>query len=190
MTSEPERISAWFAASTPSPEESMTVWRRTPDFPRRLPTGITFDVVLAPLTLVEMAYGILRQYEQTVGPAVRFTNLTTAAVLVPLGTAARWGNLVAGTPWLDRSAAPGCLGAGHAVRIPGLAPSAQGVPVDWLEAPSAESAIGDAPLLTAPVQLVRCLAEARSLLASGDVRSPLSRAVSAVRAVPLAPQRA
>ncbi|MFJ9112611.1 hypothetical protein [Streptomyces sp. NPDC102283] len=46
-TSEPELMSAWFAASTPSPEESLTVWRRTPDFPRRLPTGITFDVVLA-----------------------------------------------------------------------------------------------------------------------------------------------
>ncbi|MCX4501184.1 hypothetical protein AB0G82_17280 [Streptomyces anulatus] len=190
VASEPDRMSAWFAASTPSPEESMTAWRRTPDFPRRLPTGITFDVVLAPPALVEMAYRILRQYEQTVGPAVRFTNLATAAVLVPPGTAARWGNLVAGASWPDRSAVPACLGAGHAVRIPGLAPSAQGVPVDWLEAPSAESAIGDAPLLTAPVQLVRCLAEARSLLTPGDVRSPISRAASAVRAVLLAPQRA
>ncbi|WP_329355401.1 hypothetical protein [Streptomyces anulatus] len=190
VTREPERMSAWFAASTPSPEESINVWRRTPDFPRRLPTGITFDVVLAPLALVEMAYRILRQYEQTGGPAVRFTNLATAAVLVPPGTATHWGNLVAGTPWLDRSAAPACLGAGHAVRIPGLAPSAQGVPVEWLEAPSAESAIGDVPLLTAPVQLVRCLAEACSLLAPGDVRSSFFRAASTVRAVPLATQRA
>lgn len=103
-TSEPEFMSAWFAASTPSPEESLAIWRRTPDFPRRLPTGITFGVVLAAPDLVEMTYGILRQYEQTVGPAVRFTNLATAAVLVPPGTAARWGNLVAGASWLDRNA--------------------------------------------------------------------------------------
>ncbi|MER5210932.1 hypothetical protein ABT063_10210 [Streptomyces sp. NPDC002838] len=189
VTGEPERLSAWFAAATPSPAESMSAWHRTPDFPRRLPTGITFDVVLAHRTLVELAYDILRRYEQTVGPAVRFTNLTTAAVLVPPGTAARWGKLVAGASWLDRSAVPMCLGAGHAVRIPGLTPSAQGVPVEWLEAPNTESAIGDAPLLTAPVQLVRCLAEARSLLAPDDERSPLSRAVSAVRAVLRAPQR-
>ncbi|MDJ0466045.1 hypothetical protein [Streptomyces sp. H27-C3] len=187
VTGEPERLSAWFAAATPSPAESMNAWLRTPDFPRRLPTGINFDVVLAPLTLIELAYDILRRYEQTVGPAVRFTNLTTAAVLVPPGTAARWGSLVAGASWYD--AVPTCLGTGHAVRIPGLAPSAPGVPVAWLEAPSAESVVGDAPLLTAPVQLVRCLAEARSLLTPDDERSPLSRAVSAVRAVLRSPQR-
>lgn len=189
VTGEPERLSAWFAAATPSPAESMSAWRRTPNFPRRLPTGITFDVVLAPRTAVELAYDILRRYEQTVGPAVRFTNLTTAAILVPPGTAARWGNLVVGASWLDRSAVPTCLGIGHAVRIPGLAPSAQGVPVEWLEAPSAESTVGDTPLLTAPVQLVRCLAEARSLLTPEDEQSPLSRAVAAVRAVLRAPQR-
>lgn len=189
VAGEPERLSEWFASATPSPAESMSAWRRTPNFPRRLPTGITFDVVLAPRPLIELAYDILFRYEQTVGPAVRFTNLTTAAVLVPSGTAARWGRLVAGDSWRNRSAVPTCLGTGHAVRIPGLAPSAQGVPVEWLEAPSTDSAIGGAPLLTAPVQLVRCLAEARSLLTPDDERSPLSRAVSAVRVVLRAPQR-
>lgn len=183
VTGESERVSAWFAATPPSPVESMTAWRRTPGFPRRLPTGITFDVVLAHRALVELSYDILRRYEQTVGPAVRFTNLTAAAVLVPPGTAARWGKLIAGASWLDRCAVPMCLGAGHSVRIPGLAPSGQDVPVEWLEVPSTESAIGDAPLLTAPVQLVRCLSEARFLLAPDDGRSPFSRAVSAVRSV-------
>jgi hypothetical protein len=189
VTGEHQCLSAWFAAATPAPEESMSAWRLAPDYPRRLPTGVTFDVVLAHCSLVELAYDILRRYEQTVGPAVRFTNLTTAAVLVPPGTAVRWSKLVTGASWPDRKAVPTCLGAGHAVRIPGLAPSAQGVPVEWLEAPNTESAIGDSPLLTAPVQLVRCLAEARSLLAPDDERSPLSRAASAVRAVLRAPQR-
>ncbi|MFF8917420.1 hypothetical protein ACF08M_29955 [Streptomyces sp. NPDC015032] len=189
MTGEHDRLSAWFAAATPSPAESMSAWLHAPDFPRRLPTGITFDVVLAHCSLIELAYDILRRYEQTVGPAVRFTNLTTAAVLVPPGTADRWGKLITGVSWLEEKAVPTCLGTGHAVRIPGITPSTQSVPVEWLEAPSTESAIGDAPLLTAPVQLVRCLAEARSLLAPDDEWGPLSRAASAVRAVLQAPQR-
>lgn len=189
VTGEHERLSAWFAAATPAPADSMAAWRLAPDCPRRLPTGITFDVVLAHRSLVELAYDILRGYEQTVGPAIRFTNLTTAAVLVPPGTEARWPRLVTGSSWIERKAVPICLGRGHAVRIPGIAPLAQGGPVEWLESPGTELATGDAPLLTAPVQLVRCLAEARSLLAPDDERTPLSGAVSAVRAVLRAPLR-
>ncbi|MER6723123.1 hypothetical protein [Streptomyces halstedii] len=108
VTGEPERLSAWFAAATPSPTESMSSWRRTPNFPRRLPTGVAFDVVLAFRTLIELAYDILRRYAQTVGPAVRFTNLATAAVLAPPGTPDRWSNLFVGGSWLDRSAVPTC----------------------------------------------------------------------------------
>ncbi|QUI32612.1 hypothetical protein H9W91_18415 [Streptomyces alfalfae] len=189
VAGEHERLSAWFAAATPSPADSMSAWSLAPDFPRRLPTGVNFDVVLAHRALVELAYDILRRYEQTVGPAVRFTNLTTAAVLVPPGTTDRWSGLVAGSSWPDWKAVPTCLGRGHAVRIPGIALLAQGIPVEWLEKPNTESVIGDAPLLTSPAQLVRCLAEARSLLAPEDERSPLTRAVSAVRAVLRAPQR-
>ncbi|MFF7705440.1 hypothetical protein [Streptomyces lydicus] len=188
-TGENERLSTWFAAATSSPDVSMAAWGLTPKSPRRLSTGITFDVVLAERPLVELTHEILRRYEQTVGPAIRFTNLITAAVLVPPGTAARWSDLVANSTWPDHKAVPICLGRGHAVRIPGLLPVASGSPVEWLEEPGNESAVGEAPLLTSPVQLVRCLAEARSLLSPDTERSPLSRAVSAVRAVLRTPQR-
>ncbi|MGY5131951.1 hypothetical protein ACWGJW_05995 [Streptomyces nigrescens] len=188
-TGEHERLSAWFAAATSSPAASMAAWRLTPHSPRRLSIGITFDVVLAERTLVELTYEILRRYEQTLGPAIRFTNLTTVAVLVPPGTATRWSGLVASARWSDHKALPICIGRDHAVRIPGISPAASGVLVEWLQAPSADSAIGGAPLLTSPAPLVRCLAEARSLLAADDERSPLNRAVSAVRAVIRSPQR-
>lgn len=188
-TGEHERLSAWFAAATSSPAVSMAAWRLTPDYPRRLSTGITFDVVLAERPLAELTYEILRRYEQTLGPAVRFTNLTTAAVLVPLGTAARWSGLVANSTWPDHEAIPTCIGRDHAIHVPGISPRDSGTRVEWLEAPSTETAIGSAPLLTSPVPLVRCLAEARSLLAPDDERRPLSRAVSAVRAVIRSPQR-
>ncbi|MFH8407611.1 hypothetical protein ACH4FX_22875 [Streptomyces sp. NPDC018019] len=185
---EHERLSAWFATATPAPVEALTAWRLNSRYPRRLSTGITFDVVLADRSLVELSYKILRRYEQTLGPALRFTNLTTAAVLVPPGTAARWSGLVSGSSWTNRRI-PVCLGWGHAIRIPGTSPPPQGVSVEWLQAPSTESAIGGAPLLTSPVPLVRCLAEARSILYPDEQRSPLGRAVSAVRAVLRSPQR-
>jgi hypothetical protein len=161
----------------------MSDWRRAPHYPRRLSTGITFDIVLAPSSLVGLAYNVLNRYEQTVGPAVRFTNLNTAAVLVPLGTAARWRHLVTSASGLDGQAVPTCLGTGHAVRIPGIVPSGHDVPVEWLKPPSVDAVVGGAPLLTAPVQLVRCLAEARSLLALNDQRIPLNEAASAIQAV-------
>jgi hypothetical protein len=190
VTGDNESLSAWFAKAASSLAESIAAWQLTPGFPRHLSTGITFDVVLADRSLVELSYEILRRYEQTVGPAVRFTNLTTAAVLVPAGTQARWNRLSTGSSWPDWKAVPTCLGRGHAMRIPGIAPLEPGVPMEWLKAPSTESAIGDAPLLTSPVPLVRCLAEARSILTpDDDERSPLSRAVSAVRAILRTPQR-
>lgn len=191
-TGEHERLSAWFAGATPSPVESMATWRLAPDCPRRLATGITFDVVLARSSLIELSYNILRRYGQTVGPAIRFTSLPTAAVLVPAGTAARWSRLITDTSWSDRTAVPMpiCLGRGHAVHIPGTTLLAQDAPVEWLEAPNGDLTIGDAPLLTAPVQLVRCLTEARSLLTPpGDGRNSPGRAVSVVRVALPAPQR-
>ncbi|MFI7095406.1 hypothetical protein [Streptomyces lydicus] len=188
-TGEHERLSAWFAAATSSPAASMAAWRLTPHIPRQLSIGITFDVVLAERSLVELTYEILRQYEQTLGPAIRFTNLSTVAVLVPPGTAARWSGLVANATWSSHKALPICIGRDHTVRIPGISPAASGVLVEWLQAPSTDSAIGGAPLLTSPAPLVRCLAEARSLLAPDDERSPLGRAVSAVRAVIRSTQR-
>ncbi|MFE7114551.1 hypothetical protein ACFU99_03905 [Streptomyces sp. NPDC057654] len=189
VTGEHRSLSAWFAAATPSPADALTTWRLAPQHPRRLATGIIFDVVLADRALVELAYEILHRYQQTLGPAIRFTNLTTAAVLVPAGTQVRWARLMANSSWPERIVAPVCLGRDHALRIPGLLPLESNMQVEWLEAPNIESAIGDAPFLTSPAQLVRCLAEARSLLTPDDERSTLSRAVSAVRAVLHTPQR-
>ncbi|MGI5260899.1 hypothetical protein [Streptomyces angustmyceticus] len=186
---EHERLSAWFAAATSSPGESIAAWRLSPHKPRRIPTGITFDIVLAERALGERTYEILRQYEQTLGPAIRFTNLTTVAILVPPGTAARWSGLVANSTWSDHNSLPICIGRDHAIRIPAISPDASGVLVEWLQAPSTESAIGGAPLLTSPAPLVRCLAEARSLLTPDAERGPLSRALSGVRAVIRSTQR-
>ncbi|MFI2790867.1 hypothetical protein ACH5A0_34425, partial [Kitasatospora sp. NPDC018614] len=79
-------LSVWFSTATPCPDTAASLWQENPHLPRRLECGVTFDVVLADRQLIEAAYRLLAQYEQPLGPAVRFTSLRSAAVLVPNGT--------------------------------------------------------------------------------------------------------
>ncbi|MGW1815351.1 hypothetical protein ACWCQM_17560 [Streptomyces sp. NPDC002125] len=149
---------------------------------------MTFDVVLADRQLIEAAYRLLIQYEQPLGPAVRFTSLRSAAVLVPSGTVESWSSLVAASQWPSGLPRPTCLGKGHAILVPAPTPrSATGV-AQWLVPPDDDQAIGGAPLLTSPAPLARCLAEALSLHAPAE-RAPLRRAVAVVRSALPSPRR-
>ncbi|MEU0942298.1 hypothetical protein ABZ379_05795 [Streptomyces canus] len=185
---EHELVSAWLSAATGHPETATTLWRENPHLPRRLRCGLTFDIVLADRSLIEAAYRLLDQYEQPLGPAVVFTNLRSAAVLVPRGTGAGWSGLMAASQWPARSPRPACLGEGHAIRVPALAPRPTSGFVRWLVSPDGEQSVGGTPLLTSPAPLARCLSEAGALLAPPEP-TPLSRAVSAVRSVLPSPKR-
>ncbi|MFJ2110919.1 MULTISPECIES: hypothetical protein [unclassified Streptomyces] len=68
VTGEHERLSTWFATAAPAPTDALATWRLTPHYPRRLSTDITFDVVLADHSLVELSYKILHRYEQNLKP--------------------------------------------------------------------------------------------------------------------------
>ncbi|MET7573374.1 hypothetical protein ABZT04_33490 [Streptomyces sp. NPDC005492] len=183
---EAEALSAWFATATPKPETAVSLWRENPHLPRRLKCGVTFDVVMADRSLIKKAYGLLAQYEQPLGPAVLFTSLRSAAVLVPVGTALRWNGLMATAQWPERRPRPACLSDGHMIIVP--APRPAGLLAQWLEPPDDEQAIGGTPLLTSPVPLARCITEAQALLGPTE-RTPLRRTVSAVRSLLHSPQR-
>ncbi|MEV7885131.1 hypothetical protein ACWD3I_25600 [Streptomyces sp. NPDC002817] len=185
---EHEIVSAWLSAATSHPEAATALWHENPHLPRRLRGGMTFDIVLADRSLIHAAYRLLNQYEQPLGPAVVFTNLRSAAVLVPRGTGACWYSLMAASQWPDRLPRPACLGEGHAILVPALAPRPTSGIVRWLVPPDGEQSVGGTPLLTSPAPLARCLSEAGVLLASPE-RTPLSRAVSAVRSVLPSPKR-
>lgn len=118
---ESEQLSAWFAAATPSPDTAIELWRQNPHLPCRLVSGIIFEVVLADRRLVELAYDVLHQYQQPLGPAVAFANLSSAAVLIPRGTGVRWNDLMATSHWPGRIAL-----LGKAVRRTGAATRAYG----------------------------------------------------------------
>ncbi|MFI0219091.1 hypothetical protein [Streptomyces lydicus] len=182
-------VSAWLSAATVHPAASADLWQENPHIPRRLLCGVTFDIVLADRQLIETAYQLLAQYEQPLGPALTFVNLRSAAVLVPPGTTVRWNGLVAASQWSERLPRPACLGTGHAILVPALAPQPTAGHVHWLISPDNEQGIGGAPLLTSPVPLARCLAEARALHTAA-LRSPLSRVVSVVKAVLPSSERA
>jgi hypothetical protein len=182
-------VSKWFSLAAPYPGMASGLWQENPHLPRRLACGVTFDIVLAGLPLIESAYRLLARYEQPLGPAVTFTNLRSAAVLVPLGTSARWPGLMSASQWPERVPRPACLGLNHAILIPALAPRPTAGLVRWLVPPDDEQTIGGTPLLTSPVPLARCLAEAHAPLVSPVERTPLSRAVSAVRSVLPSPKR-
>jgi hypothetical protein len=186
---ESERLSAWFAAAAPEPAHAVGLWRLNPHLPRRLLSGITFDVVLADRPLVELAYRILRRYQQPLGPAVLFAGLSSAAVLVPHGTEARWSDLVANSSWPERLSRPICLGRGHTIQVPALSPRLADVAARWLEQPDENLATGRGPLLTSPAPLARCLAEACTLLATGTELTSLRRAVPAGQSALRASQR-
>ncbi|MEU9167668.1 hypothetical protein AB0D34_07695 [Streptomyces sp. NPDC048420] len=185
---EHEIVSAWFSVATGHPETATGVWHENPHLPRRLGCGMTFDIVLTDRCLIEAAYRLLDQYEQPLGPAVVFTNLRSAAVLVPRGTGEVWYSLMAASQWPDRLPRPACLGEGHAILVPALAPRPTSGIVRWLVPPDGEQSVGGTPLLTSPAPLARCLSEACALLAPPE-RTPLSRAVSAVRSVLPSPKR-
>ncbi|MET9293069.1 hypothetical protein [Streptomyces sp. NPDC003077] len=182
-------MSSWLAAATPTPEIAIERWRQNPHLPRRLTSGITFDIVLADQRIVELAYEILRRYQQQLGPAVAFANLGSAAVFVPRGTAVRWNALMAASHWPERMRRPACLGQGHAIRVPAPSPPPFPVVARWLEAPGDCLSIGRGPLLTSPAPLSRCLAEARSVLMPNNERTPMRRALCAVRSALRTPQR-
>ncbi|MFM9647779.1 hypothetical protein ACKI1S_16725 [Streptomyces galilaeus] len=179
---EHETVSAWFSAATAHPETATALWHENPHLPRRLGCGLTFDIVLSDRSLIEAAYRLLDQYEQPLGPAVLFSNLRHAAVLVPRGTGAGWYGLMAASQWPERLPRPACLGEGHAILVPALVPRPTFGLVRWLVPPDGEQSVGGVPLLTSPVPLARCLSEAGALLAPVE-RTPLSRAVSAFRSV-------
>jgi hypothetical protein len=178
---ETEALSAWFATATPHPRTAINVWRENPHRPRRLQCGVAFDVVMADRNLIGTAYQLLAEYEQPLGPAVLFTNLRFAVVLVPLGTAPRWHDLMAAAQWPERRPRPVCLSGGHVILVP--APQPAGLLARWLEPPDDEQAIGGTPLLTSPVPLARCLMEAEALLGPAERTTALRRTVSAVRSL-------
>ncbi|GGZ73430.1 hypothetical protein GCM10010389_08790 [Streptomyces echinoruber] len=183
---EAEALSAWFAAATSDPDTSVSRWRENPHLPRRLQCGMTFDVVMADRSLIDTAYRLLAEYEQPLGPAVQFTALRSAAVLVPVGTAVRWPRLVGTAQWPERRPRPVCLSAGHMILVPAPAPT--GHLAQWLEPPDVEQLTGGTPLLTSPVPLARCITEAQALL--GPTQRPsLRRTTSAVRSLLHALQR-
>ncbi len=173
-------LSVWFSTATPCPDTAASWWQENPHLPRRLKCGVTFDVVMADRQLIEAAYRLLDQYEQPLGPAVRFTSLRSAAVLVPSGTVESWSSLVAASQWPSGLPRPACLGLGHAILVPAPAPRLATGVAQWLVPPDEEQAIGGAPLLTSPAPLARCLAEALTLHAPAE-QTPLRRAVAVVR---------
>lgn len=178
---EAKALSAWLAAATPDPSVASDQWLKDLHLPRLLACGSTFDVVLADRPLIETAYQLLAQYEQPLGPAVTFTNLRSAAVLVPCGTGKRWNGLVAASQWPEGVLRPACLSTGHTILVPALAPR----PTDgsqWLVAPDYEQAIGGTPPLTSPAPLARCLAEACSARTPMK-RAPMNWAVPAVKLI-------
>ncbi len=183
---ETEALSAWFATAAPDPNTAIALWEENPHLPRRLQCGVAFDIVMADRSLVGMAYRLLAQYEQPLGPAVLFTNLRSAAVLVPVGTASRWHGLMATAKWPERQPRPACLSVGHVILVPSSRPAS--LLARWLEPPDDEQIIGGAPLLTSPVPLARCITEAQALLGPSK-RPPLRRTVSAVRTLLHSPQR-
>jgi hypothetical protein len=187
---ESDALSAWFAAAAPCPDTAARLWQENPHLPRCLRCGITFDVVFAERRLLKPAYGLLARYDQPLGPAVLFTKVSSAAVLVPRGTSERWNGLMANVRWPARLPRPRCVGSDNVLLIP--APRPSGLRVRWLVAPDEEQAIGGAPLLTSSAPLARCLTEACALLASARrpaPRTPLRRAASLVRSVLPSPQR-
>ena len=175
-------LSVWFSAATPCPATSTGLWRTNPYLPRRLECGVTFDIVLADRHLIEAAYRLLAEYEQPLGPAVAFTSLRSAAVRVPCGTSESWSSLMAASQWPGRLPRPACLGERHAILVPAPAPRSGAGVARWLVPPDDEQVIGGTPLLTSPAPLARCLAEALTLHLPLE-RSPLSRAMTAVRSV-------
>ncbi|MFF8431077.1 hypothetical protein ACF07Y_39275 [Streptomyces sp. NPDC016566] len=183
---EAEALSAWFAAATPDPNTAVNLWRENPHLPRRLRCGVTFDIVMADGALIAAAYQFLTEYEQPLAPAVQFTSLRSAAVLVPAGTAPKWQGLMATAQWPERRPRPVCLSAEHMIIVP--APRPAGRLVQWLEPPDVEQGIGGTPLLTSPAPLARCITEAQALLGPTP-RTPLRRTVSAFRSLLHSPQR-
>ncbi|MFE1856269.1 hypothetical protein [Streptomyces sp. NPDC059489] len=181
-------LSAWFAAATPDPDTAVNLWREYPHRARRLWCGVTFDIVMADRSLIAVAYRLLAKYEQPLGPAVQFTSLRSAAVLVPAGTAQKWQGLMATAQWPERRPRPVCLSTGHRIIVP--APLPAGWLVQWLEPPDVEQGIGGIPLLTSPAPLARCITEAKALLGPPP-RPPLRRTVSAssFRSLLHSPQR-
>ncbi|MDT3395241.1 hypothetical protein RKE29_01010 [Streptomyces sp. B1866] len=174
---ESERLSAWLATATTEPAAAVDLWRRNPNRPRCLLSGIAFDAVLADRRLVELAYDILRRYGQPLGPAVLGAHRGFAAVLVPYGTEPRWNDLMATVRWAERLSRPTCLGRGQAVQVPPLSLGRADTVVRWLEAPDDDLPMGSGPLLTSPAPLARCLAEARSLLPLTTERTTSGRTV-------------
>jgi hypothetical protein len=158
-----------------------------PGLPRRLQCGVAFDVVMADRYLISTAYRLLAEYEQPLGPAVLFSCLRSAVVLVPLGTAPRWNGLMATAQWPERRPRPVCLSGGYVILVPAPEPAA--LLAQWLEPPDDEQAIGGTPLLTSPVPLARCLMEAQALLSLTERNTALRRTVSTVRSFLHSPQR-
>ena len=154
---EDEALTQWFALAATPPEIAPT-WQLELHAPRLLSCGITFDIVLCDRTLAEEAYRLLRSYEQTLGPAVLLPALRLVAVLVPPRTAARWSELMAATQWPDRRPRPRCLGSGHIICVPAMAPPVAGS-AQWFQEPEAEASVGFAPALTAsrldPIEALR-----------------------------------
>lgn len=188
VDAESAALSVWFSAAAPCPAAATALWQTNPHLPRRLECGVTFDIVLADRQLIEAAFRLLAQYEQPLGPAVRFTSLRSAAVLVPCGTSGSWNSLIAASQWPGRLFRPACLGQGHAILVPAPAPRSGAGVARWLVPPDDEQVIGGTPLLTSPAPLARCLAEALALRAPLE-RSPLGRAVTAVKSVLPSPRR-
>ncbi|MET9731993.1 hypothetical protein ABZZ79_15470 [Streptomyces sp. NPDC006458] len=90
---------------------------------------------------------------------------------------------MATSAWPERVPRPTCLGPGNAILVPALAPRPTAGLARWLVPPDDEQTIGGTPLLTSPVQLARCLSEARTALTRPAEPTPLSRAMSAVMSV-------
>ncbi|CAM5312681.1 hypothetical protein [Streptomyces abikoensis] len=161
--------SSWLAQAAVDPRAAPSVWAMNPTQPRRLLCGVLFDVVLCRQPLAEIAYRFLDLYEQPVGPAVVIPALITAAVFVPAGTEDRWPVLMESAQWPPSAPRPTCLGRQHAIRVPPLS-RASASAAQWLEPPEVEE--GFPPYLTGPVQLARCLVEARELLSQARSEHP------------------
>ncbi|WP_414169176.1 hypothetical protein ACMATS_25240 [Streptoverticillium reticulum] len=186
-------LTSWLAKAAPHPDTAATAWTLNPALPRRLRTGVTFDVVLAERPLVEAAYRILERYEQPLGPALVFPPLRLGVILVPCGTSTRWSELVSTPEWGPHTRRPACLGRNHMIQVPASAPTATSTS-RWLQPPDDDLTPGLAPFLTAPVQLVRCLAEASRLVRpQSDRPAPASslrkKAAVVARTVLLTPRR-
>lgn len=114
----------------------------------------------------------------------------TSEILVPLGAADRWQPVMATSRWPDRFPRPKCLGrrGEHKIQVPAPSPRPDAT-TRWLEPPADDLLPGRGSLFTSPAPLVRCLTEACTILAPEAERTPLRRAVSAVRSVLRSPQR-